>query len=254
MLQNLDLDTVTFAQIASTGDPISIEDMNEQEMVDLIIVNLARLCVAGEWDGLLEAGASSAVVLAATPNTDWAAANRYQELGNCQPFGGGTSYAYTSDFGYNQAPNFMPFIAAQAGALTSMSLVSNSTATSSNFRVGVYDVNDDGNPGALLGYCDFDTAAGSGTLTVTSFSQTITTVRGSIYWLGYVKTTDTSSISMRGYAAEFGAIGEVSTIVANYHNCFFNNTGSSTGALADPADISTWTPRYLRRLALSLTW
>jgi len=56
MLQNLDLDTVTFAQVQSTGDPISIEDMNEQEMVDLIIVNLARLCVAGEWDGLLTAG------------------------------------------------------------------------------------------------------------------------------------------------------------------------------------------------------
>ena len=56
MLQNLDLDSVTFAQIASTGDPISIEDMNEQEMVDLIIVNLARLAVAGEWDGLLTAG------------------------------------------------------------------------------------------------------------------------------------------------------------------------------------------------------
>jgi len=56
MLQNLDLDTVTFAQIASTGDPISIEDMNEQELQDLVLVNLARLVVSGEWTGLLEAG------------------------------------------------------------------------------------------------------------------------------------------------------------------------------------------------------
>jgi len=62
MLQNLDLDTVTFAQVQSTGDPISIEDMNEQEMVDLIIVNLARLAVAGEWEGLLSAGGASAAV------------------------------------------------------------------------------------------------------------------------------------------------------------------------------------------------
>ena len=45
LLQNLDLDSVTFSQVQSVGEPISIEDMNEQEMVDLIIVNLARLCV-----------------------------------------------------------------------------------------------------------------------------------------------------------------------------------------------------------------
>ena len=63
LLQNLDLDTVTFAQVQSTGDPISIEDMNEQEMIDLIIVNLARLTCAGEWDGLLTAGSSGATTL-----------------------------------------------------------------------------------------------------------------------------------------------------------------------------------------------
>jgi len=56
LLQNLDLDTVTFANVQGVGDPITIEDLNEQEMQDLVLVNLARLCVAGEWDGLLEAG------------------------------------------------------------------------------------------------------------------------------------------------------------------------------------------------------
>ena len=56
LLQNTDLENVSFATLQSTGQPISIEDMNEQEMVDLIIVNLARLCVKAEWDGLLEAG------------------------------------------------------------------------------------------------------------------------------------------------------------------------------------------------------
>jgi hypothetical protein len=61
LLQNLDLDTVTFAQVQSTGNPISIEDMNEQEMLDLIIVNAARLCVKSEWDGLLSAGSAAAV-------------------------------------------------------------------------------------------------------------------------------------------------------------------------------------------------
>ena len=66
LLQNLDLDNVTFAQVQGTGNPITIEDMNEQEMVDLIIVNLARLSVAGEWDGLLDAGSGASTLAALT--------------------------------------------------------------------------------------------------------------------------------------------------------------------------------------------
>jgi len=56
LLQNLDLDSVTFANVQGTGNPISVEDMNEQELQDLVLVNFARMCVAGEWTGLLEAG------------------------------------------------------------------------------------------------------------------------------------------------------------------------------------------------------
>jgi len=40
-------------EIASVGDPISIELLNEDELRRLILVNLARLTVKQEWDGLL---------------------------------------------------------------------------------------------------------------------------------------------------------------------------------------------------------
>ena len=55
-LQNIDLDTVTFANIQNTGNPIAIEEMNEDEMRRLVMVNLARLVCKGEWTGLLESG------------------------------------------------------------------------------------------------------------------------------------------------------------------------------------------------------
>jgi len=63
LLQNLDLDTVTFSNVQGVGDSITIEDMNEQELQDLVLVNLARLVVSGEWTGLLEAGGGEATVL-----------------------------------------------------------------------------------------------------------------------------------------------------------------------------------------------
>ena len=55
-LQNIDLDTVTFTNVQDTGNPIAIEEMNEDEMIRLVLVNLARLVCAGEWNGLLTAG------------------------------------------------------------------------------------------------------------------------------------------------------------------------------------------------------
>jgi hypothetical protein len=39
--------------IASVGNPISIESLNEDELRRLVLVNLARLTVKQEWDGLI---------------------------------------------------------------------------------------------------------------------------------------------------------------------------------------------------------
>jgi len=53
LLQNIDLENVTFANIQGVGNSISIEEMSEDELRRLVLINLARLCVKGEWDGLL---------------------------------------------------------------------------------------------------------------------------------------------------------------------------------------------------------
>jgi hypothetical protein len=45
--------SLTQTDIASVGDPISIEMLNEDELRRLVLVNLARLTVKQEWDGLL---------------------------------------------------------------------------------------------------------------------------------------------------------------------------------------------------------
>jgi len=53
LLKTTDLENVTNAQVTSVGDPITIEELNREECVRLIIVNLARLSVKSEWEGLL---------------------------------------------------------------------------------------------------------------------------------------------------------------------------------------------------------
>jgi len=54
LLKNLDLENVTSAQVASVGDPISIEELNREELYRLVLLNFARLCCVSEWEGLLE--------------------------------------------------------------------------------------------------------------------------------------------------------------------------------------------------------
>ncbi len=41
------------SDIADVGNPISVEMLNEDELRRLVLVNLARLTVKQEWDGLL---------------------------------------------------------------------------------------------------------------------------------------------------------------------------------------------------------
>ena len=53
LFKNTTLENVTNDNIALVGDPITIEMLNEDELRRLVLVQLARLSVKQEWNGLL---------------------------------------------------------------------------------------------------------------------------------------------------------------------------------------------------------
>ena len=53
LLKNTTLENLTNADMTSVADPISIEMLNEDELRRLLLVQLARLTVKQEWNGLL---------------------------------------------------------------------------------------------------------------------------------------------------------------------------------------------------------
>ena len=55
LLKNTLLENLTNDDLTLIGDPISIEMLNEDELRRLILVQLARLSVKSEWNGLLGA-------------------------------------------------------------------------------------------------------------------------------------------------------------------------------------------------------
>jgi len=135
-LQNLDLDNVTFANVQSTGNPIAVEEMNEDELRRLVLVNLARLVVAGEWTGLLEAGS--------TPNTGGYVSNYWYcpvSMGSASA----ATYTMTADKLY-----LVPIWVTADMSLEALTCYVQAAVGGSNVRIGIYNYSSTGLGGTLL--------------------------------------------------------------------------------------------------------
>ena len=153
-LQNIDLDTVTFANVQDTGNPIAIEEMNEDEMRRLVLVNLARLVCAGEWNGLLTApsGGSDAPVFAPFASPEYGTGTGLSSFSPTCPIAPGYTSSYTLDVNY-YTPSHFPFYssdytevdeysisftgtAGDAGSTGSLAIYTLSTADDAGWVVG----------------------------------------------------------------------------------------------------------------------
>jgi len=249
LLQNLDLDSVTFDQVQSTGEPITIQDMNEQEMVDLIIVNLARLCVAGEWDGLLEAGGGGGDSGYGTlpPLTEVSSYDGYQ-ITSLAPWG--TAHGTPSGLSAASYPESYPFVSPVTGTLSEIEIQVNTVTASSTLVVAIYAQDADTHmPSTMLGYVTFDTESATGTVGQTSFSGgTPELVAGTQYWVSQARGT-TAYAGLYGIPEESrGGLGR-----ANYplnNNTKISNVGN--WATANPVDDIGALNQYITGECLSV--
>jgi len=195
LLQNLDLDTVTFAQVQSTGEPITIQDMNEQEMLDLIIVNLARLAVAGEWTGLLEAGGGGIGMV--LPPISNASSTILPQYGNISaPYGAGLQGTQTVT---TDAPLYLPIIARRTDTFDDIYLyVTTGIGSTANVDLGLYSDNS-GQPGTLLGKAtvDVNTSGQKSAALVAESGQSLSSVAGTQYWLALVRQSGVGNFTVQ---------------------------------------------------------
>jgi len=246
MLQNLDLDTVTFAQIASTGDPISIEDMNEQEMVDLIIVNLARLAVAGEWTGLLEAGGGGAAAVAVKQGT-YSGTAYYNEISGSPPWG---IMSMSSDFVGGQYRLFWPFMSPNSGALSEIAHFVNTAVTGLTVAYGFYESDADGLPSTYLGSGSLNAAA-TGLQTTTTFTDTITLVAGTQYYYCALLSAVSSGPVIRTSGQAIPGIGPNLNIANTGYNCW-RNSATSHATYVPATDNPNSYPTQINRVRLGV--
>jgi len=187
-LQNLDLANVTFSNIETTGDPIAIEEANEDELRRLVLVNLARLVCAGEWNGLLTAGGTPTMNAVLADASTINATYDINRIDATPPWGQTTGNNGTLS---RDEPQWAPFISPKSGDVASISIDINSVAASAvNLDVAIYS-DDDGLPNAKLTEAVFD-AEVDGLTTQTSLTGTATLEAGTQYWYAWVRDAGTS--------------------------------------------------------------
>jgi len=180
LLKTVDLENLTFADLQAVGQSIFAEQGAEDELRRLVLLNLARLSVVGEWTGLTSAGAAGIDYqisqFPASGGMDTFTIARDQIYGANRDLS--TSHNISN---YNIA-NAYPFVAPKTGTLNEIQVqVAGIETGGATFKIGIYDSTDTNLPNALLGYGDF-TFGSTGVETQTSLSATISVEAGQLYW------------------------------------------------------------------------
>ena len=244
LAQNTDLENMAFATMQSIGQPINIEELNEDELRRLVLVNLARLAVKGEWNGLLSAGGGDFNVALTPAGTYYAAYGI--NIASTAPYG--NSDDVSTQIATDRNIRFWPFIATNAGAVASASIEVNVAASDGETTVAFY-TDSSGKPDVLIATAAFDTTT-TGVKTQSSLSATFTTVVGTQYWYAVThSTTNTPQCSMRKADYCPGLLNQ--TTLVDEQNCLRAYTVTS---LPDPVDLTDIIPTSFDRLGVLLLW
>jgi len=253
LLKNIDLGNLTFDQFQDAAETVFAEPEAEDTLRRIVLVNLARMSVAGDWVGLTSSSGGGGGMSPGTPS-GWQTNYNFQQLATTVGYGTATARSGTTDYGLGQYPHFFPTMMSTSGEIDTMTIYCSAAVASSNYRIGIYDVDDNGNPRTLLGYSDFDCSS-TGTLTVSkaAMSAAITTVRGGVYYYGIVRTTAGSSPGIYGTESASGAVGvpapstDIAAAIINTTSAgdlestiTLSEMGVRTGGIPRPMVALTW--------------
>ena len=197
LLKTTDLENITFSQFQSVAEKIFAEQGAEDELRRIVLVNLARLSVVGEWTGLTTAAVSAV----GYPNDFW------------QPNGWTPNAAGYGKFNdnFNQVPIMSRHTNASVGAYdtyyygnpiqvnvdgsyTTLTYGCTTAQTGSELDCAIYSVDAYARPETKIGTCTITlTSTGYQTTTVTEVSAgSMTLAKGDTIWIFYKNTSSGS--------------------------------------------------------------
>ena len=182
LLKTTDLENITFSQFQGVAEKIFAEQGAEDELRRIVLVNLARLSVVGEWTGLTSAGGGGTNVYGAAPIQRFTgAAGDLNMTIPASAYGGGSIYSSAS---LPVGMYVYPFMASDDATIDAFQIYANNTAGTTTL-LGVYNSLDNGLPDALQVSCSITTSS-TGVLTQTSLTGSLTMTKGETYYLAII--------------------------------------------------------------------
>ena len=227
LLKTVDLQSLTFADFQKVAETIYAEQDAEDELRRIVLVNLARLSVAGEWTGLTSAGGGGGLTTpgpAASTSPPEDAINLHIDplFGQIYP------YAPTNqNFSAYSNPLYFAFYAAKSGNLSEMTMrVTTADTTGCDVIFGIYE-SSDGLPSNLLGTATFD-GSSTGAITQTSFSATITLTAGELYYYGVVRNSGSSDGKLRAANDTYNRFMQIGQSISSVGNTGYKSATATS--------------------------
>ena len=195
LLKTTDLENLTFSDFQGVAEKIYAEQGAEDELRRIVLVNLARLAVVGEWTGLTEAGGGG-IGMIFPPIGNSKATDLLHWGHKSGPYG--TSAQTTQSFA-TDSPCWIPIIARRTGTFTDIAIhVTTGTGSTSNVDLGVYSDNA-GQPGTLLGQAtvDVNTSGEKSAALTAETGQSLASTAGTQYWLCMVRQSGVGTFGMQ---------------------------------------------------------
>ena len=192
LLKTTDLENITFSQFQGVAEKIFAEQGAEDELRRIVLVNLARLSVVGEWTGLTTAGGGGGAFAKLINPANVTPTTYTDELmQQFFPYGSDADQTFTATTStWRTFYYYFPFYANGDGKITDMryKITSVHSGDGTEIAVVIYNTDDNGWPKTKLGTATLDlTATGndkSATITETS-TDSMTLTAGELYWIGY---------------------------------------------------------------------
>ena len=240
LLQNTDLDNVTFANVQAVGNPIAIEEQNEDEMRRLVLVNLCRLVTSGEWNGLLTAGGGTQYAF--QPIDASLMPSTYANFSPTDVYR--LQSTTTASTAMEDKALFIRFVAPKDGALGDFTLRTGVTQSGKeDVQIGIYGSSGGLPSGAGIGFLDIDVNGGADLYTSSSWTTTPTLTGGDTYWIGFAPAGATvPAISTAAYG-QFLSLG-LTHYPGTGYNTLYNYSGTDFD-IPSTVDLSVLQPKNL---------
>jgi len=249
LLKTQDLENLSYSDFQSVAEKIFVEGVNEDDLRRIVLIQMARMAVAGEWNGWLNSGSGGGgaeygvgAVMAST--TDLFVA------GDGPPFGG---TGVTSTTLSTNAPNCYPFICAKSGSVSTIS-VRVGSGGANNLAVGIYSDSGSGYPTTQIGgTTTLSTNVGTNIVVTSSPASTINLVQGTKYWMCYVLTTSFSSVNPGFWIHTDGSIMGWNSAMNQAAKLTISDPGS-TNSLPGTMPTSGYTSGYNKKVRLGIEY